>query len=134
MIPSDKLKNALATYAPQVSDSEVLLLYDNTVFGGAKDGLILADDGVYWRNAMEGAQHCEYADIQNVVAHDAEGFFSVSKITISSRRRVANKLLDSELEINLSCGKKNEIAKVLSVVIHRIMDFIRELNGPGLPS
>ena len=46
-IPARKLQAALASYAPGVGASDVLVLLDDTVFGGAKEGLILTADGMY---------------------------------------------------------------------------------------
>ena len=46
-IPSAKLANARNTYAPYVNRQDVLALYDDTVFGGAREGLILTKDCIY---------------------------------------------------------------------------------------
>jgi hypothetical protein len=48
-IPLKKLDNAIKKYAPNVSPKNVYLLYDNTIFGSAKEGVLLTNDGVYWR-------------------------------------------------------------------------------------
>lgn len=64
-IPPKKLKNAITTYAPQVSPEDVLLLYDNTIFGSAKEGLILTPEAVYWRNDDE-PERLPYAEIRKV--------------------------------------------------------------------
>ena len=39
-IPQKKVRNAIKSYAPDVSESEVLLLLDTTVFGSAKERII----------------------------------------------------------------------------------------------
>jgi hypothetical protein len=64
-IPPKKLNNAIKTYATQVSPADVLLLYDNTVFGSAKDGLLLTAEEVYWRNDSE-PERLRYAEIRKV--------------------------------------------------------------------
>jgi TIR domain len=46
-IPAYKITNAIATYAPNVEPKDVLLLTDQTLFGGAKRGLILTTDALY---------------------------------------------------------------------------------------
>ena len=64
-IPPKKLKNAITSYATEVSPEDVLLLYDNTVFGSAKEGLILTAEAVYWRNDDE-PERLRYAEIRKV--------------------------------------------------------------------
>lgn len=69
-IPPAKLANALTSYAPRVSRADVLLLYDNTVFGGSKDGLLLTGSAVHWHNMSEEARQCLYSEIESV-EHEA---------------------------------------------------------------
>ena len=64
-IPPKKLNNAIATYAPKVSPEDVLLLYDDTVFGSAKEGLLLTADAVYWRRDGE-PERLRFAEIRKV--------------------------------------------------------------------
>ena len=46
-IPYDKLKNAIEAYAPCLDPDDVLLLFDDTAFGGARDGMLITYDSVY---------------------------------------------------------------------------------------
>ncbi len=48
-IPPKKLFNALQTYAMFDTVDTIYMLYDNTVFGSAKDGLVLSQEAVSWR-------------------------------------------------------------------------------------
>jgi tetratricopeptide (TPR) repeat protein len=62
-IPESKLKQAFQTYlSPRgLRDiSKILLLYDNTLFGGAEDGFCLTSDELYWHNAWEAVTHSIY--------------------------------------------------------------------------
>ena len=52
-IPDKKLKNALRSFAPGVEPKDVLLLADDTVFGSAKEGLIITRDAVYGKESWE---------------------------------------------------------------------------------
>src|SRR5205814_638034 len=45
-IPAKKVTNAIAAYAPDVSPESVLGLGDETAFGSAKTGFIVADAGI----------------------------------------------------------------------------------------
>jgi Flp pilus assembly protein TadD len=46
-IPKKKLDNAKEAYASKVKEANIIALYDNTLFGSAKEGFILAEDGLY---------------------------------------------------------------------------------------
>ena len=62
-IPSKKLDNAIAAYARDVQPGYVLALYDSTVFGSAKDGILFLGDRMYfsWNRRV-----VNYLDIQDV--------------------------------------------------------------------
>ena len=66
-IPPKKLHNAIKTYATKVAPEDVLLLYDDTVFGSAKDGFLLTAEGAYWRNdGGDEPERLRYAEIRKV--------------------------------------------------------------------
>lgn len=46
-IPAKKLKNAIGKYACNVCEENVLALGDGTVFGSAKEGLVITDDTLF---------------------------------------------------------------------------------------
>jgi hypothetical protein len=54
-VPKKKLQNAINTYAPELnnqnSDETIVWLYDDTVFGSAKDGFTLTTRRLYYRNS-----------------------------------------------------------------------------------
>ncbi len=49
-IPQKKLANAIKQYAHSVDPERVLFLYDDTVFGSAKDGFLITDSAFYYHN------------------------------------------------------------------------------------
>ncbi len=102
-IPSAKLKSAINSYAPKVAAQNVLLLYDNTVFGGAKQGLLLTYKAVHWQDAWGGnAGMMRFSDIKTVTSRsDGSG----SKIFIN----------DCAIQINQ--GDHKNLVKVLVKVI-----------------
>ena len=66
-IPREKVRNALRDYAEDVSESEVLALYDATRIGNAKDGAVFtADRLVFENNDFSPVQDVRYADIVGV--------------------------------------------------------------------
>lgn len=62
-IPPKKLDNAIAAYARDVQPGYVLALYDQSVFGSAKDGILFLGDRMYfsWNKRV-----VNYLDIQDV--------------------------------------------------------------------
>lgn len=49
-ISEKKLQNAIKEYAPNVTPERVLFLYDDTVFGSAKDGFLVTDSAFYFKS------------------------------------------------------------------------------------
>jgi hypothetical protein len=109
-IPPDKLANAIAAYAPRVSPKDVLLFFDNTVFGGAKDGLLLTADAVYWHNISSKPGQLSYTDIQNVDFRESTSIFTAAKIAINQD------------QIDLNMGDKNKLAEALANVIRHLVE------------
>ena len=61
-IPPKKLDNAIAAYALDVQPGYVLALYDSTVFGSAKDGILFLGDRMYF---SRNRRVVNYLDIQD---------------------------------------------------------------------
>ena len=49
-IPAKKLRNAIEDYAPQLEPDDVLALFDATLTGNARDGMVLAADRLVFQN------------------------------------------------------------------------------------
>ncbi len=108
-IPLDKARNATDSYAAGVDRLEALMLYDNTFFGGAKDGLLIATDCVYWHNLYEKPGKCPYAEITEIGAE--EGILSATvKI--------------NECAVRIEATNHNQIAKALEKVIRFMKDDV----------
>ncbi len=91
-IPQNKLINVLSTYAAGVKpQEEVLVLYDDTVFGGARDGFLLTTFHLYWHNFGQEAFYIPLADIERCSVSGAQldmnGYF-ISVSTLSEPARV----------------------------------------------
>ncbi|MFT5144241.1 MAG: hypothetical protein ACI84D_002874, partial [Thalassolituus oleivorans] len=68
-IPSDKLENALKDYAFDVRIPDVIALYDGTMLGGAKDGVVFCKDRLVFQNTnLDQPQEISYEDIVRVNA------------------------------------------------------------------
>lgn len=62
-IPRKKLEGAISSYAPGVSPDDVLILLDDTVFGGAKEGLLITNDAIYCKQKFEDRRFMKFSDI-----------------------------------------------------------------------
>ena len=65
-IPEKKLKGALSSYAKGVKEETVIGLFDPTLFGSAKDGLLFTTAGVYFDETLCHKFHCNYVDIDEI--------------------------------------------------------------------
>ena len=65
-IPSKKLEAAIASYAPGVSPEDVIVLLDDTVFGGAKEGLLVTSDALYCKQKFESPRQLPFKAITQV--------------------------------------------------------------------
>jgi len=100
-IPPKKLNNAIKTYATEVAPEDVLLLFDNTVFGSAKDGLILTAEGIYWRTDID-PERLRYEEIRKVGV-------------------LKNTIVLNEKEVKLETGDDvDKLADALANVIRRL--------------
>ena len=81
-----------------------MVLYDDTVFGGAKEGLLLTVDAIYWHNRGEKPRRCRYADIQNVS---------------TTRNRLEKLSINNEL-ITMSYDPTDQIAQGVAKLIRTL--------------
>jgi len=65
-IPQSKSVAATQAYAPNVTTDSVMLLYDPTMFGGAKIGILMTVDAIYWRYLGGNPESCFYSAIQTI--------------------------------------------------------------------
>jgi hypothetical protein len=102
-IPLDKLAAATGSYAKK-SGLEAILLYDVTLFQGAKDGFIVAKDGLYLKEMFEAPCFFGYDSIRSVHADE-----------------------NTKLHIN---GKRvMNCVGIASISLKRIVSVIRLLSG-----
>jgi hypothetical protein len=71
-IPPKKLKNAINAYASGLSEDDVLLLLDTTLFGSGKDGLLLSEDTLYVHNSFSKPRKIPIKDIQRITLEETE--------------------------------------------------------------
>lgn len=65
-IPVKKLMSAISAYAPAIDPRDVLVLLDDTVFGGAREGMIVTRDGLYAKQKFGDPRHIHWRTIRKV--------------------------------------------------------------------
>jgi len=75
-IPPSKLENARAAYQIPAS-STMLALIDCTVFGSAKEGISVCDDGLYWRSGSSSPSQISWNDFSQAQISN-KGLWEVS--------------------------------------------------------
>jgi len=70
-IPPKKLRNARESYATTITEDEtVILLYDDTVFGSAKEGFLLTTKRLYQKNLAEPPGALDVGRIESIALDD----------------------------------------------------------------
>jgi actin-like ATPase involved in cell morphogenesis len=72
-IPPEKLRNAILSYA-YVKSNEVILFHDATVFGSAKEGIVLTSTHVFWKDLSDIPRKLGYDEITSLVEKPALTF------------------------------------------------------------
>jgi len=108
-IPSKKLKNALG-YASGVNPNDVLILIDDTVFGGAKDGMLVTRDALYCHEIMTPMRKICLGDIKEI------GMAVKSQILVNKQNFFKGNIVDH---------------LALLTITARINSVLKEVHGTG---
>lgn len=65
-IPVKKLSAARGNYAADIKEGEVVALIDTTVFGGAKEGMVLTEEGMRIKELMSAPVDLPWTDIRSL--------------------------------------------------------------------
>lgn len=80
-IPDDKLSNAAESM--KIKENEVAILWDTTVFGSAKDGMLVTEKAVYFKNLWEDPKRYTWNRILKL-GNDGDGDFSIGSFTFNT--------------------------------------------------
>ncbi len=64
---SKKLSNVREVH--NIGDEEIFFIYDDTLFGSAKDGMVFSEDAIYWREKFSNPEKLTYAEIAESTAN-----------------------------------------------------------------
>ena len=115
-IPKKRLENAIKSYARDFETGEVpVLLWDDTVFGSAKDGFLLTDRRLYQKNFTERPSSSTLSGIVD---------FDISKETLGTVLTVQGTSSLNAIKIQYQCGNQEAVAA-------RLIHMIYALTGRG---
>ena len=66
-IPVKKLENAKSIH--NINKEEVFFLYDATLFGSAKDGMLVTEKGIYWKEVLDTPNSLDYRELVESTAN-----------------------------------------------------------------
>jgi hypothetical protein len=116
-IPDKLVNNAIKAYASGADKSDVYLLVDTTIFGSAKEGLLVTSNTLYADEKGESPVKADYADITStevVMTEDSKGKDDYASLIIHTKNRdiridnyviyksVLKKLIDSLVALKKS--------------------------------
>ena len=107
-IPHDKAQKAIATYASHVSYDEVLILVDDTLWGGCKEGIMLTLMELFARKVMEKPRAIPLASIKNITCDKKRIFVNQQDFFVCTMPEKKNVALLAQL--------MNELAQALKVM------------------
>jgi len=116
----EEIQKALSDFTDShVYIGKSMLFFDNTVFGGAKDGLLLTGDAVYWHNIAGKSGQTSYTDILSVDFRESQSMFTSAKILINQE----------EIEVNVADqGNASPYLAVVNGVGRALANVIRQLT------
>jgi hypothetical protein len=79
-IPKKKKAGAMGSYVHLTAGEEMLCLYDSTVFGGAKEGICLTNQAIYWKTIADVEQSIRYEEIASVTVNGKNLFINDKQV------------------------------------------------------
>lgn len=112
-IPHKKLLGAIGSYARDVEPSEVVILIDDTVFGGAKEGVLVTNKAIYSKALFENPKKVHFKANLNIspgkksrIIIDDREFFKATTVdhlamlTVTSRIASIFKNEDESMQVH----------------------------------
>lgn len=90
-IPLKKLRGALASYGEDVRPQDVVALIDDTVFGGAKEGMLITENEILFKAIFESVSRIRLEMIEEINAEGNRIYtngYEFAKLNIPERRDV----------------------------------------------
>lgn len=123
-IPEKKINNSVKSFGYSGSAGNVIGLYDNTLFGSGKDGLLFTGEQVIYRASFSDPISIPYVDIMSVKYVETVSGEKKDKITLSVLivRKDGSRVV---IENMLNCDYK-KLAEVLQTTFEDFDDYKEE--------
>lgn len=106
-IPADKLANACESMGVRCAPSRVLALYDDTVFGGSREGFVIAPEGIYAKNYGGSPMFFKWGSIDHlgyrsgiITINDSELCAADCYLSMEAKEAVYNGIIKVEEQIS----------------------------------
>lgn len=123
-IPEKKINNSVKSFGYSGSVGNVIALYDNTLFGSGKDGLLFTGEQVIYRASFSDPISIQYADIASAEYVETVSGEKKDKITVSVL--VAKKDGSKVAIENMMDCDYNKLAEVLQSIIRDFDEYKEE--------
>jgi hypothetical protein len=115
-IPKKKITGAIKGYLPPEQAGEIYFLYDDTVFGGAKEGLCFTGGAIYFKEISEATRLVQLEDVER---------FSMRHGTMSDK--LSAHLRDGTVA-EYSFTSNEEKANAMEQVLQAALDVVKAAN------
>lgn len=124
-IPSKKLAGAIGNYAKGIAPEEVLVLIDDTLFGGAKEGMLITPYEMMGKEKFEDAICISHDEIEDIVFPKKHKLHINGVLHFTFTQPDNNALISLMKNLQMTIAKLNE---ALSENVEHENNGITELN------
>ncbi len=97
-VPAKKITAVFGAHEKHLGRGEqILVLYDDTVFGAGNDGFVLTERGVFWRNFLGSAEMIEWAQLSPEHLVLKGGLLSMEPVRTGAQPRCLDVRMHSEM-------------------------------------
>ena len=127
-IDNEKLQNTINTICKGIDAEDILAIYDSTVFGSSKEGLVFTKDSLFYREPLLKAIEIKYKDIKEVI-------YEKKKVETEKRKFETEEMIVIKIESENRVVLIKNILKVNLVVLSEFINDIKnefvknELDG-----
>jgi hypothetical protein len=117
-IPQHKANNARVSL--QIPGAEkIVALIDFTVFGSAKDAMVVTDGGIYWKGAMEDPHSLRWSQLQQKTMQE----------TMQETSILTVKYIDFGEGLKMNLAGATELGKKDNHTVLKFLNELKELNN-----
>jgi acyl carrier protein len=97
-IPDKKKIGAESSYVFLSDDERIVCLFDSTVFGGAKEGICLTTEAIYWKEIADNPCFVRYTDLKKIEVTKKALCVNGMKVETCPMNKEIGKTLDEIME------------------------------------